>query len=78
MTSSIRQSHTHGDPEAPYPDAPWMTAFAERLLELKPQSTPLDAVRVAMQRFEPSVALEPANAAEVYAKETGAGEISCD
>jgi hypothetical protein len=78
MTSSTRQSQADGEPGAPYPDAAWMTAFAERLLELKPESTPLDAVKLAMQQYEPSVALGPASAAEVYAKEASAGESRFD
>lgn len=75
MTLNTRQARTDGELGAAHPNASWMTAFAERLLELKPESTPLDAVRVAMHRFEPSVVHRPANAAEAYAKETGAGEI---
>ena len=78
MTSSFRQAHTDAERGAPCPDATWMTAFAERLLELKPDSTPLDAVKVAMQQYEPSAALGAAYAAEVYAKETRAGESSYD
>ena len=78
MTSSIRQFRADGEPGAPYPDAAWMTAFAERLLELKPGSTPLDAVKVAMRQYEPSAALGPASAAEVYAKEASAGDSRYD
>jgi hypothetical protein len=76
MPSSIKESHLSGDQGAPHADAPWMTAFAERLLQLEPQSTPLDAVRVAMQQFEASATLGPAKAAEVYAKEFVAGPIT--
>jgi hypothetical protein len=77
MTSSPLQSHVDGE-LGPYPNASWMTAFAERLLQLKPESTPLDAVRVAMQQSEPSVALGPAHAAEIYAMESGPGESGFD
>lgn len=73
MTLNFIQSHVDAGLGAAYPNASWMTAFAERLLQLKPESTPLDAVRVAMQQSEPNVVLGPAYAAEIYAKESGLG-----
>ena len=48
-------------------DASWIERFAARLIELRPQLRPLDAVRNAADAFDSTWQLEPVDAAEVYA-----------
>jgi hypothetical protein len=56
---------------ASHPNASWMAAFAERLLELQPESLGLDAVRTAMQHFATGSSRDPVKAAEAYAAHGG-------
>jgi hypothetical protein len=44
----------------------WLMSFVERLLELKPELTPVAAVMVAIEAFDKSSDVDPAKAAEIY------------
>ena len=56
---------------ASHPNASWMAAFAERPLELEPESLGLDAVRTAIQHFAMNSSRDPVKAAEAYAADPG-------
>jgi hypothetical protein len=47
--------------------ASWIRSFAARLMQLRPATTPLDAVRDATSAFDLSSRLAPEEAAEVFA-----------
>lgn len=48
-------------------EASWIERFATRLIELRPQLRPLDAVRNAADAFDETSLLEPEDAAEAFA-----------
>jgi hypothetical protein len=56
------------------PNATWLARFASRLLQLKPELSALEAVRIAERQHAKVAHLDPAKAAEIYAKESAADE----
>ena len=56
------------------PDPTWLTRFAARLLRLKPELSALEAVRIGEQQYEQVPHLDPAKAAEIYARGLAANE----
>lgn len=55
--------------------AAWVERFAARLIQLQPESTPLDAVRDAVAAFHECPDLPPEEAAEVHAARNEAGRV---
>jgi hypothetical protein len=55
--------------------AAWVERFAARLIQLQPESTPLDAVRVAVATFRESPELTPEEAAEMHAARNEARKV---
>ncbi len=49
-----------------FPKTDWLMRFVARLLELKPELTPADAVMVAIEAFDRSNEVDPVEAAEIY------------
>lgn len=47
--------------------ASWVEGFATRLMQLRPTTFPLDAVRDAASTFEESSYMPPEEAAEIFA-----------
>ncbi len=52
--------------------AAWIERFAIRSIELRPDTTPLEAVRAAVSTFAENSALKPEEAAEMHAARRGA------
>jgi hypothetical protein len=48
------------------PNAAWLEHFAARLIQVEPTTTPLDAVRQAVQSFPCAAGLAPEKAAEIF------------
>jgi len=63
-----------------FPKTRWLLRFVARLLELKPELTPAAAVMVAIDAFEETFDVDPAEAAQIYvdgtAAKDGAGRLS--
>jgi hypothetical protein len=55
-------------------NANWLTRFATRLLHLKPELSALEAVRIGEEQYETVSQLDPADAADVYFKESAVDE----
>jgi len=49
-----------------FPKTTWLMRFVAKLLELKPELTPAAAVMVAIEAFDKSSDVDPAEAAEIY------------
>ena len=56
-------------------DFSWLGSFAARLLRLTPDLRAVDAVQVAKQRWARDSELDPAQAAEIYVRESGAHAV---
>ena len=51
-----------------FPKTRWLMRFVARLLELKPEMTPAAATLIAIESFEESFDVDPAEAAERWLK----------
>lgn len=55
--------------------ASWIERFATRLIELRPQLRPLDAVRNAADAYDSTWRLEPEDAAELFAADARSAPV---
>ena len=51
-----------------FPKTRWLMRFVARLLELKPVMTPAAATMIAIETFEESFDVDPAEAADLWLK----------
>jgi hypothetical protein len=57
-----------------FPKTRWLMRFVAQLLELKPELTPAAATMIAIEQFEESFDVDPAEAARLYVLSAGAKE----
>jgi hypothetical protein len=58
-----------------FPKTSWLVRFVAKLLEFKPELTPAAAVMVAIEAFDESSDVDPAEAAEIYLDATAAKDF---
>ena len=56
-----------------FPKTRWLMRFVARLLELRPSASPAAATMIAIDAFEESFDVDPAEAAEFYVERDSQG-----